>query len=149
MRIIVGSVVRPLPTRPPDVHRVRAGPTGEPSIDPIGPSVRGHQPAVVVSSGGVAVGGFPPTVPDTLLDPVGYEVTTKCGDDPAAPHTELLVGLGLDGSNGGGWQGVDVTSMARATTRILHINWGLLICGPLVADRCMGEPFPTVAPSGS
>ena len=91
----------------------------------------------------IAVPGYPPALPDVLHDPVGFTVTTPCTDDPNAPHTELLVGLGIDGTDGGGWDGLDVTYSAAGLTRILQADWGLLICGPAIQDRCMGEPFPT------
>lgn len=90
----------------------------------------------------IAVAGYPPTLPDELHDPIGFAITTACGDDPLAPHTELLVGLGIDGTDGGGWEGVDVTYSVGGLTRILQADWGLLICGPVVQDRCMGTPFP-------
>jgi hypothetical protein len=67
----------------------------------------------------------------------GYSVRTACVDDPAAPYTELLVGLGRIGDDGGGWMGIDVTYERAGQTRVLAIDHNLLICGAAVASFCV------------
>jgi len=45
-------------------------------------------------------------LPDTLHDINGYDVTTQCSLDPDAPFTELLIGMTVINTDGGGWHGV-------------------------------------------
>jgi hypothetical protein len=54
----------------------------------------------------------------------------------------------MEGTEGGGWQGIDVTYSAGGVRRILQVDNDLLICGPIVQSKCGGTPFPTAAPSG-
>ena len=81
----------------------------------------------------------PKVVPDQLAPIDGYAVTTPCSQDPQAPYTELLIGLGRQGTDGGGWNGVDVAYRVGRAERILAIDQKLFICGPAVAAQCAGE----------
>jgi hypothetical protein len=59
----------------------------------------------------ISVDGYPPPaqqVPDPIVPVASYRVTTQCSDDPAAPYTELLLGLARTGNDGGGWQGIEI-----------------------------------------
>jgi hypothetical protein len=94
----------------------------------------------------VAIEGYPPAAASPVADPAGYKVVTACGGGPTADYTELLIGLGVEGSEGGGFEGVDVTYVAGGMTRTLHADFQLLICGPVVDDRCDGPPFTTANP---
>ena len=94
-----------------------------------------------------SVDNYPPPqsmVPDTLHNVQGYTVTTRCSLDPTAPYTELLIGLALVNGDGGGWQGVDVHYTVGGRSRILAIDFGVLICGRAVPS-CVppgGSPSP-------
>jgi hypothetical protein len=89
----------------------------------------------------VGVEGFPPglpDVPDDLFPVADTVVSSACYGSFGDPYTELLVGLGLADSGGGGWNGIDVRYVADGRELILHLNHDLLICGPAV------EADPTV-----
>ena len=80
----------------------------------------------------ISTDGYPPPidkVPGPLSDVESFAVTTPCSIDPLAPYTELLVGLGRDGSDGGGWKGIDVGYVVDGRPRTLEIDHDLLICG--------------------
>ena len=83
-----------------------------------------------------AAEGFPPAMPDDLVQIGGYVVTTPCPPAFGALSTELLVGLGVQGTDGGGWRGVDVAYRSDGVRRILHIDNDAVICGKAVADLC-------------
>jgi len=80
--------------------------------------------------------GFPPRVPDPLRDVAGHVVPNGCRAGDNAPYTELLIGLGTSGPEGGGFEGVDVTYSANGAMWTLHADFELLICGPAVAELC-------------
>jgi hypothetical protein len=93
----------------------------------------------------ISVDYYPPSstvVPDTLHDIYGYAVTTPCSLDPGALYTELLIGMTVTNSDGGGWQGVDVGYKVGGRHRILVINYGILICGNSV-PRCARGASPS------
>jgi hypothetical protein len=94
----------------------------------------------------ISVDYYPPSssmVPDTPHDIHGYGVTTRCSRDPGAhPYTELLIGMTVINSDGGGWQGVDVGYTVGGRHRILVINYGILICGNSV-PQCAREASPS------
>lgn len=97
-------------------------------------------------TGIIGVNGFPPPrnmVPDPLADVAGYSVKTACTIAPSAPYTELLVGLGLQGDDGGGWRGIEIAYSLGGRDHVLVINHDLMICGRAV--DCSG-PGPSVAP---
>ena len=76
--------------------------------------------------------GYPPPtdkVPGILGDVQGFPVTTPCSNGPREPYTELLVGLGRDGADGGGWKGIEVEYTVDGRPRTLEIDHDLLICG--------------------
>ena len=84
------------------------------------------------NQGIISVAGYPPPttyVPDQLQSFVGFDVTTPCTSPPSGLYTELLVGLARDGSDGGGWEGVDVAYTDSGRSYVLTINEDLLICG--------------------
>lgn len=79
-----------------------------------------------------SVEGYPPptaTVPDPLHDIDGFPVTTPCTRPPSGRYTELLVGLGLAGPDGGGWQGVDIAYTVDGRHQVLVLEHDLEICG--------------------
>lgn len=82
------------------------------------------------------VGYPPPTdlVPDLLRDARGAVVTARCTHPPVGLVAELLVGLGRVGSDGGGWEGVDVTYKVGGDEQVLHLQRNLLICGISVPE---------------
>ena len=49
-----------------------------------------------------------------------------------------MIGLGLQGTEGGGWNGIDVAYTVVGGEHILAISHELYICGPAVAARCAG-----------
>ena len=80
----------------------------------------------------ISVAGYPPPsqqVPDAILPVASYVVTTVCSDDPAAPYTELLLGLARTGNDGGGWQGIDIDYEVGGLERRLILDHSFLICG--------------------
>lgn len=88
----------------------------------------------------IGVDGYPPPskfVPDPVAAVAGFPVRTPCTNDPAAPYTELLVGLGRTSDDGGGWKGIDVVYESGGRTRVLAIDHNLLICGAAVASFCV------------
>jgi hypothetical protein len=95
-----------------------------------------------------ATDGFPPRVPDTLLDPAGVEVSNACGAPVGGPYTELLVGMSaVDGGTGGGWQGVAVHYTSSGRSLVLRITQDLIICGQTTAAWCTGGSPPTPPPN--
>ncbi len=90
----------------------------------------------------ISLSAWPPPrdeVPDTLADIHGYAVTTPCSQPVnSAPYTELMIGLGLDGDDGGGWNGIEVGYTVAGRHRVLVIAHDLFICGPAVAAQCAG-----------
>ena len=99
-------------------------------------------------TGIIGVAGFPPPrdmVPDPLADVAGYSVKTACTIVPSAPYTELLVGLGLQSDDGGGWRGIEIAYSVGGRDHVLVLNHDLLICGRAVAADCAG-PGQSVAP---
>lgn len=76
-------------------------------------------------------------VPDALADIQGYAVTTRCSQPAdSAPYTELMIGLGLQGDDEGGWQGIEVAYTVAGHHRVLVLDHDLFICGPAVAAQC-------------
>lgn len=88
----------------------------------------------------ISVSSWPPArdmIPDPLADIHGYAVTTPCTADARdRPYTELLIGLGLQGDDGGGWNGIDIAYSVAGHHRVLAIDHDLFICGPAVAAQC-------------
>lgn len=84
-----------------------------------------HEPIISVSA-------YPPPaaqMPDALAKVDGYAVTTPCSNTPRQEYTELLVGLGMAGDDGGGWKGVKISYEAGGHTFTVLIDHDLLICG--------------------
>jgi hypothetical protein len=80
----------------------------------------------------ISVDAYPPPaseVPDALAPIEGYAVDTPCNNDPRAPYTELLVGLAMQGDDGGGWKGIKVVYQVDGRTRTVTLDHDLLICG--------------------
>jgi len=97
----------------------------------LGASVREFDPTPT-NSPIISVDYYPPlhsVIPDALHKIRGYAVKTRCSLDPGTPYTELLVGMGLVNSGGGGWKGVDVHYTVGGTHRILAIDYAVGICG--------------------
>jgi hypothetical protein len=96
---------------------------------------RQHTPIISVSA-------WPPPpdqVPDDLESVAGFAVRTPCDAGPSGPYTELLIGLGRIGTDGGGWKGIEVGYTAVGRHRVVVLNHNILICGPAVAADC-GDP---------
>lgn len=96
----------------------------------------------------ISVPQFPPppdVVPDALADVGGYAVATLCTDALQTPYTELLIGLGLQNHDGGGWRGIEVTYSVAGRRHVLVLNHDLLICGSAVAGDC-AVPGKSAAP---
>jgi hypothetical protein len=87
----------------------------------------------------IGVERFPPPheyVPHPLAQATGFVVRTSCENGPREPYTELLVGLGIDGTDGGGWRGIEIEYKANGRRWTLRLDHDLLICGPSVAREC-------------
>jgi hypothetical protein len=87
----------------------------------------------------IGVERFPPPyayVPHPLARATGFVVRTSCENGPREPYTELVVGLGVDGADGGGWRGIVIEYQAAGLRWKLHLDHDLLICGPSVAREC-------------
>jgi hypothetical protein len=69
-------------------------------------------------------------VPDSLVEAAGAVVATSCSTDAAGdPYTELILGFGVTGPGGGGWQGVDVAYTVGDAHYTLTTGYAFLICG--------------------
>jgi hypothetical protein len=95
----------------------------------------------------ISTDAFPPPareVPDTLYEAHGYAVSTPCTDEVGAPFTELLVGLGRKGDDGGGWKGIDIAYTVGGRRMVVFLNHDLLVCGTSLGDMCRapGSPSP-------
>lgn len=115
----------------------------------LGAGIRAFTPTQT-HTGVIGVSPWPPprdVIPDPLSAVTGYAVTTPCSMDPHAPYTELLVGLGLQGDDGGGWHGIDIAYSVAGHHRILAVDRDLFICGRSVAAQCTG-PGPSRGPVG-
>lgn len=91
----------------------------------------------------ISVAGYPPPtnyVPDELHDVKGFEVTSPCNHPPEGTYTELIVGLGRVGDDGGGWKGIDVAYTVGGQRHVLVLDIGLFICGP--ETPCQGSTYP-------
>lgn len=88
----------------------------------------------------LSVNGYPVSTSAALVPAPGFSVSQPCSDDAAAPtkYTELLIGLGYTGPDGGGWQGVDVRYSVAGQDRILEIRQNMFVCGNSVTAWCGG-----------
>lgn len=81
----------------------------------------------------ISVEGWPPPrdfVPDSTVPVIGAVVTNSCRADPSDDmYTELLIGLGKRGSDGGGWEGIAVTYEVGGREFMLELDHDLQICG--------------------
>jgi hypothetical protein len=80
----------------------------------------------------ISVDSYPPPaseVPDALAPVGGYAVETPCSNGPREPYTELLVGLAMQGDDGGGWKGIKVVYVVDGRSRAVTLDHDLLICG--------------------
>jgi hypothetical protein len=87
----------------------------------------------------IGVERFPPPhadAPHPLSQASGFVVRTSCENGPREPYTELVVGLGVAGADGGGWRGIEIEYQANGRRWMLHLDHDLLICGPSVAPEC-------------
>ncbi len=116
----------------PQLERVEPIRTVGTGFEVLGMSVRTfeitseHTPIISVES------WPPPTsfVPDTLNPISESQVSTPCATivDSSA-HTELLIGLGKEGSDGGGWEGILVHYRVGDRQYTLEIDRAVKICG--------------------
>jgi hypothetical protein len=96
----------------------------------------------------ISVEGFPPParyVPDPVAPAPGFVVRTSCDNGPTDSYTEMLVGLGVTGPDGGGWRGIDIRYRADGREWLLHLDHDLLICGQSVTEGCE-PPSSSAAP---
>jgi hypothetical protein len=59
----------------------------------------------------ISTASWPPpisAIPDPIADVRDFAVSTPCSGGAFDPYTELLVGLGLVSTDGGGWQGIEI-----------------------------------------
>lgn len=95
-----------------------------------------------------ATDGFPPSVADPLVDPVGLAVRTPCPPAPGRAYTELLVGMSaVAGGSGGGWQGLVVGYESSGQHLTLRITDDLIICGAVTAAWCSRGGAPPRPPN--
>ena len=93
----------------------------------------------------ISTDAFPPPaseVPDSLSDAHGYAVSTPCTDAVGSPYTELLVGLGKLGDDGGGWKGIDIAYTIGGRQMVVFLNHDMLICGTSLPEKCQGPASP-------
>ena len=73
-------------------------------------------------------------VPNELHEIAGISVTTKClASDANADYTELLVGLGRVGTDGGGWEGLKIAYTVDGQAYTLVVDHDMEICGTSVS----------------
>jgi hypothetical protein len=80
----------------------------------------------------ISVPSYPPPkseVPDALAPVDGNPVETPCSNGPTEAYTELLIGLAMEGDDGGGWKGIKVTYEVDGRTMSVTLDHDLLICG--------------------
>lgn len=107
----------------------------------LGAGVRAWTPTSA-NAGIIGVDGWPPPssfVPDKVHKIRGFAVSTSCANGPRAPYTELLIGLGLVSSDGGGWRGIEVGYHVGGRHRVLVLNHDLMICGTSVDCSVPGQ----------
>ena len=92
----------------------------------------------------ISVGGWPPPkdqVPDQIQPVQGFEVSNPCGQSPnTGGYTELLIGLGRVGIDGGGWQGLEIGYTVGGRHRILAVRYDVEICGTTVSCEVPASP---------
>lgn len=118
-------------TATPILQTVAAKATLGTGFRTLGTKVRTFTPTRTVTPI-ISVDGYPPPtdkVPDSGSDVPGFAVATPCSNRPEEPYTELLVGLGRAGSDGGGWKGIKIEYLVDGRTRTLELDHDLLICG--------------------
>lgn len=80
--------------------------------------------------------GWPPSMeldPDPMATTVGYAVTQPCDFPVTGRYTELLIGLGRTGVEGGGWAGIEVAYTVAGRSYVLTLHHEIAICGTLVS----------------
>lgn len=87
--------------------------------------------------------GYPPKSIDVLEDVAdegsNFSVSAPC---PAAPEVEtvqLIIGLGVVGEGGGGWDGIRVRYTLAEKPYVLEIPQTLIVCGSETADLCQPD----------
>jgi hypothetical protein len=105
-------------------------------LDNLGAYIREIVPGQSSSGGIDTSSGFPPKVTQTLHPVHGYRVTHECSwegsqpPSPAAPYTELDVGVGRRSlSADGGWTGFTVTYVEDLTQYVATWDAELYACG--------------------
>jgi hypothetical protein len=84
----------------------------------------------------ISVGSWPPlhdVVPDAIQPVSGFAVFTPCEQGGKGAYTELLIGLGRVGTEGGGWRGLEIGYRAGGRHRVLTLDHDLEICGSTVS----------------
>ncbi len=80
--------------------------------------------------------GWPPA-PDLDPDPMsslsGYAVTQPCDYAVTGRYTEMLIGLGRVGTDGGGWDGIEISYTVDGRSFVLVLHHGIAICGTQVS----------------
>jgi hypothetical protein len=96
----------------------------------------------------ISVDEFPLTTHAELHPAVGFGVTEPCSDPASIPgrFTELDIGFGRVGADGGGWKGVNIDYTVSGRAFTVHLDHDLLICGPSVQDAC-NPPASSAAPT--
>jgi hypothetical protein len=85
--------------------------------------------------------GYPPHVPDPLVDAIGATVDTPCSTPASEAYTELIIGLDPSADGGGGWLGETIGYEVGGTSYALAIDNQLLFCGQgFDHPRCDAAP---------
>lgn len=89
-----------------------------------------------------SVEGFPPTRPyDDTRPAKGFAVSTACdSSNLSVTRTELDVGLAPDGTDGGGWDGLEVGYSVGFRHHVLRIESIVAVCGFSVPRWLCGGP---------
>ena len=88
-----------------------------------------------------SVEGFPPAGYDHTRPAKGFAVSSQCdSSNLSATRTELDVGLAADGTDGGGWDGLEVGYWVGLRHHVLRIESIVAVCGFSVPPWICGGP---------
>ncbi len=92
------------------------------------------------------VPGYPPydALPGVTLRPIaGTAVTDPCS---SSARTEVLVGLRMASTAGGGWRGVSIKYHVRGRPQTLLANEYIVICGTALTCEDIARDMPSSSP---
>jgi hypothetical protein len=91
----------------------------------------------------IGVDGWPPPkhfVPDRIAQLSGFVVSTDCSaGERGSDYTELLIGLERVGTDGGGWEGIEIRYSMDGRSYTLLVDHDMKICGASVSCEIPDE----------